>query len=158
MVPSARRTYTRPDLVREGIHEAMIFKMSNNYIEEMGVRDGRWFQVEGKACAKALKGERKPVWLEHRGWDVREKAGEEWIILRALDVVDGEKESHMIIYGSWKDDSCCIMENCLWSGQMRHGQIGDCCRYADKVLGILDQSGCPEDIKKRIKIQVIVGR
>ena len=64
----------------------------------------------------------------------------------------------MTIYGSWKGDSCCIMENCVESGQMRHGQIGDYCRKTEKVLTILDWSGCPEDIKKRTKIQVIAGR
>lgn len=60
------------------------------------------------------------------------------IILRAL-VVIVEKESHMIVFGSWKDDSCCIMENCLETGQMRCGQTGDYCRNTEKVLGILDR-------------------
>lgn len=47
------------------------------------------------------------------------------IILRVLAVIDGEKEGHVIIYASWKVDSCCIIENCLESGQLRHSQKGD---------------------------------
>lgn len=41
------------------------------------------------------------------------------IILKALAVIDGEKEGCMIIYASWKVDLCCIIENHLESGQMR---------------------------------------
>lgn len=47
------------------------------------------------------------------------------IIPRALAVIDGEKEGHVIIYASWKVDSGCIIGNHLESGQMRHSQKGD---------------------------------